>query len=406
MKLKFLLLSGLLISFNLFAQKSDDSDKYIESDVIPLAGKKGFSFESKAGDFVFKPFALVQTSAKMNYYDDEQIGADDQDNIANSGFEIGNALIGFAGKAFDKVTFNLTINAAQSGDALLQQAWADLNLKDELRFRVGKFKTPFNQAYLVTLGETLFPTLPMSLTAPVNIPYSINSVNPNFATGFDLGVQVHGLVKDKWEYRVGVFNGTGISVNGAKKTISDDLHIPSLLYSGRLAYMPKGVMPTHQGSPDDLNNNKLLFALSSSYNVEANWQASNDFRAGMEFSYLYNRWYFSAEGYYLNMDFVERQQVSHSYSFWGGYVQGGYFVTDKVQLAARYDFFDRNSSKTDGILNAPSVGLNYYIVGYNLKLQAMYQYLGKWGHENQMERDNDDLGLAQHYAQIMLQFSF
>lgn len=406
MKFRFLIFAGLLLSVNLVAQESDNNDKYIESDVIPLAGKKGFSFESKAGDFVFKPFALVQASAKMNYYDDEQIGADDQDNVANSGFEIGNALIGFAGKAFGKVTFNLTLNASQSGEALLQQAWADLNLKDELRFRVGKFKTPFNQAYLVTLGETLFPSLPVSLTAPVNIPYSINSVNPNFATGFDLGVQVHGLIKNKWEYRVGVFNGTGISVNGAKKTISDDLHIPSLLYSGRLAYMPKGVMPTHQGSPDDLNNNKFLVALSSSYNVEANWQASNDFRAGLEFSYLYRRWYVAAEAYYLNMNFVKRQQISHSYDFVGGYIQGGYFVNPKMQLAARYDFFDRNSSKTDGILNAPAVGFNYYIVGYNLKLQVMYQYLGKWGHENQLERDNDDLGLAQHFAQVMFQFSF
>jgi hypothetical protein len=36
----------------------------------------------------------------------------------------------------------------------------------------------------------------------------------------------------------------------------------------------------------------------------------------------------------------------------------------------------------------------------------MYQYLGKWGHENQLARDNDDLGLAQHGAQVMLQFSF
>lgn len=406
MKFRFLLFSALFASVSLLAQDKKNDDKYIESDVIPLAGKKGFSFESKAGDFIFKPFVLVQTSAKMNYYDDEQIGADDQDNIANSGFEVGNALIGFAGKAFDKVTFNLTINAAQSGDALLQQAWFDLNVKDELRFRAGKFKTPFNQAYLVTLGETLFPTLPMSLTSSVNIPYSINSVNPNFATGFDLGVQVHGLLKNKWEYRVGIFNGTGISVNSAKKTLSDDLHIPSLLYSGRIAYMPKGVMPSHQGSPDDLNNDKFMIAASTSYNVEANWQASNDFRAGLEFSYLYKRWYFAAEAYLLNMDFVERQQVSHSYSFMGGYVQGGYFLNNKVQLAARYDFFDRNSSKTDGILNAPAIGANYYIAGYNLKLQAMYQYLGKWGHENQIDRDNDDLGLAQHYAQVMLQFSF
>lgn len=398
------LICSLLFAVSLTAQ--ENNDKYIESDVIPLAGKKGFSFETRAGDFVFKPFVLVQTSAKMNYYDDEGLELADQDNIANSGFEIGNALLGFSGKAFNKLTFNLTLNAAQSGDALLQQAWFDINLKDELRFRVGKFKTPFNQGYLVTLGETLFPVLPVSLTAPVNIPYSLNSVNPNIATGFDLGVQMHGVVRQKWEYRLGVFNGTGIGVNGAKKTLSDDLGIPSLLYAARLAYMPQGAMPAHQGSSADLNNHKSLIALSSSYNVEANWQASNDFRAGLELAYLYHRWYFTGEAYFLRMKFTKKQDIAKPYNFLGGYVQGGWFVTPKWQLAARYDFFNRNSFDTDGFLNLPACGVNYFIAGYNLKLQAMYQYLGKWGHADQLARDNDDLGLAQHTAQVMLQFSF
>ncbi len=402
MKIKLLII-GLVFAVSAMAQ---DADKYIESDVIPLAGKKGFSFESPAGDFVFKPFVLVQTSAKMNYYDDEGLELADQDNIANSGFEIGNALLGFSGKAFGKLTFNFTLNAAQSGDALLQQAWFDINLKDELRFRVGKFKTPFNQAYLVTLGETLFPTLPVSLTAPMNIPYSLNSVNPNFATGFDLGMQVHGILRQKWDYRVGIFNGTGISVNGAKKTLSDDLGIPSLLYAGRIAYMPQGPMPSHQGSILDLENYKSLIAFSTSYNVEANWQASNDFRAGLELAYLYHRWYFTAEAYYMQMKFTKKQAIAKPYDFIGGYVQAGYFVTPKMQLASRYDLLNRNGLNEDGFINLPSVGVNYFIAGYNLKLQAMYQYLGKWGHENQLARDNDDLGLAQHAAQVMLQFSF
>jgi hypothetical protein len=140
--------------------------------------------------------------------------------------------------------------------------------------------------------------------------------------------------------------------------------------------------------------------------VEANWQASNDFRAGLEFAYLYKKWYFTGEAYYLNMKFTEKQNISPAYNFLGGYVQGGYFVTGKMQLAARYDFYDRNATREAGILNAPALGFNYFIAGYNLKLQAMYQYLGKWGHETQLDRDNDDLGLAQHYAQVMLQFSF
>ena len=407
MRIKILLLSGIFSLSTIGANAQEIDDKYIESDVIPLAGKKGFSFETKAGDFILKPFTLIQTSARYNYYDDEGLELSDQDNVANSGFEIPYAIVGLSGKAFNKLTFNLTLNAAQAGSpSLLQQAWFDINVKEELRFRVGKFKTPYNQAYLVTLGETLFPSVPISLTAPMNVDRSINSVPPAFATGFDLGVMMHGLIKDKWEYNLGIFNGTGITVNSAKNTLSDDLGIPSLLYAGRLAFMPKGRMPGHQGSIENLRDEKLLLALSTSYNVEANWQTSNDLRLGFEFAYLVNRWYFTAEGYYMNMKFVKRQKSGAIYNFLGGYIQGGYFIGNKLQAALRYDFLDRNGFDENGIINMPALGMNYYIFGYNLKLQAMYQYLGKWGHATQLARDNDDLGLAQHSATVMLQFSF
>ncbi len=413
MKIKLYLLSliALLAAAEASAQlardsKTYDADRYIESDVIPMGGKTGFSFQTRGGDFMLKPYVLLQTAAKLNYYDDEQLGLDDQDNIANSGFEIPYAILGISGRAFKKLTFNFTFNAAKSGGALLQQAWFDVNLKDQIRFRVGKFKTPFSQAYLVTLGETLFPSLPSSLTTSVYMDRSINSTPPVFATGFDLGVMMHGLLGDKWEYNIGIFNGTGIDVNLAQKTISDDLHIPSLLYGARIAWMPKGPIPSHQGSIDDQHNDKIMLALSASYNVEANWQTSNDLRLGFEFTYLRNRLYLSAEAYYLNSKFVKRQRADVNYSYFGGYVQAGYFVTRKLQPALRWDFMDRNSTGIDGFLNMPAVGLNYYILGYNLKLQAMYQFLGRWGHATQDARELDDLGLAQHSAMVMMQLSF
>lgn len=150
-------LCGLLTltSTHLSAQEVDD--KYVENDVVSLAGKKGFSFSTKAGDFLFKPYALVQASACLNRYDDLGLETPYADNIANTGFAIPNAILGFTGKAFGKVTFNLSINAAKSGGALLQQAWFDIAMKESLRIRVGKFKTPFMHAYLSTLGEIPVP---------------------------------------------------------------------------------------------------------------------------------------------------------------------------------------------------------------------------------------------------------
>ena len=385
------------------AQHEEDT----ENGIVSLAGREGFTIASKKGDFVFKPYLLVQTSANFNWYDDEGLDkAYNQDNVANSGFAIPYAVLGFTGKAFGKVSFNLSLNAAATGAALLQQAWFDVELKKQFSIRVGKFKTPFSHAYLTTLGETLMPSLPLSLTAPVILPYSLNAVTPNIGTGFDLGVEVHGLLADKFGYEVGLFNGTGISVNTAGKTFSDDWHIPSLLYAGRFTYMPKGVMPSTQGNPNRLNEDKLMLGGSTSLNVESENESTNDYRAGLEFAMLKRKLYLGAEMYYMHVGFTKRQKIDQGYHYLGGYVQGGYFVTPRLQATARYDFFNRNGMDTNGFMNMPAVGVNYFFKGCNLKLQAMYQFVGRWGHDTQLDRDNDDLGIATHNATVMLQYTF
>ena len=378
-----------------------------ENGVVSLAGKEGFSIATKKGDFVFKPYMLVQTSASVNYYDDEGLDpAYNQDNVHNSGFAVPYAILGFTGKAFDRLTFNLSINAAGSGAGILQQAWFDVKVREAFAIRVGKFKTPFSHAYLTTLGESLMPTLPVSLTSSVIMPYVLNAVTPNIGLGFDLGVEIHGLVKDRWGYEVGIFNGAGASTNSATKTFSDDWHIPSLLYAGRLTYMPRGVMPSNQGDPRRLHEDKMLFGLSGSLNVESENESTNDARVGAEFAWLKNRLSVGAEFYYMYVGFTDRQKIDESYNYLGGYVQGGYFVTNKMQLTARYDFFNRNGMAKDGFLNMPAVGFNYFFTGVNLKLQAMYQFIGRTGHDTQLDRDNDDLGLAMHSGTVLLQYTF
>ncbi len=404
MKKKIFLIMMTFLPLFAAAQQEEEAT---ENGVMSVADRNGFVFQTRKGDFLLKPYLLVQGTASFNYYDDEGLDkAYNQDNIANSGFAIPYAVMGFTGKAFDKVSYNLTINAAASGSNLLQQAWFDVKLKKSLAVKIGKFKTPFTHAYLTTLGSTLFPQVPTSLTASTILPYSLNAVTPNIATGFDIGVEIHGLLGGKFGYEVGIFNGTGSNTNNATKTFSDDWHIPSLLYAGRFTFMPKGVMPSSQGDPNRLNEDKLLFGISLSENVESESESTNDFRGGLEFAMLKNRWYVGAEAYYMNVGFTKRQKIDRSYNYWGAYVQAGYFVTRHTQLAVRYDFMDRNATDRKGLLNMPAVGINYFVPNSNLKLQAMYQYTGRTGHATQLDRDNDDLGLPMHTAKIMLQYSF
>ncbi len=397
-------ISGLLsVSFSALAQ---NADTVLENNIISMEGKKGISWQTPAGDFLFKPYVLVQSTAVIKYYDDEGLNLADKHHINNSGFGIPFAMVGFSGKAFNRVTFNLALNAAASGSALLNQAWFDIKVKDEVQFTIGKFKTPFNNAYLSRIGETLFPVLPGSLSASVNLPFDINSVNPVIATGFDVGVQMHGSLSKKWQYQLGLFNGTGIGINEPTRYISEDVHIPSLLYSGRLAFSPYGPAPLNQSDPDNLHDTKLMIALSASYNAGANNESSNDLRSGIEFLYQKNRFFLSSEAYMLNMDFVKKQQVSQKYLFWGGYLQGAYFLSRKIQPALRLDLYDRNSTSEDGLLYMPAAGMNYYFLGQNLKLQGMYQFLGKSGHKDKFSADDDDNGMSEHMVTFLLQFSF
>ena len=405
--MKKILLASMLAFAMPLASMAQQEEEDTENGVVSLAGRKGFSIQSKKGDFVFKPYLMVQTAGSFNWYDDEGLDkAYNQDNIENAGFSVPYAVLGFTGKAFDKVSFNLSINAAASGAKILQQAWFDVKVVDPFAVKVGKFKTPFTHAFLTTLGGTLMPAMPTSLTAEVIMPYVLNAVTPSMSTGWDLGVEVHGLVGGKFGYEVGVWNGTGASTNLATKTFSDDWHIPSLLYGGRISYMPFGVMPSTQGDPKRLNENKLLVALSGNINVESENESTNDTRAGLEVSWLYKRLYLAGEAYYMHVGFTERQKISESYDYVGGYIQGGYFITKSLQAALRYDFMDRNALDAKGFLNMPAVGFNYFFNRLNLKLQAMYQFTGRTGHETQLDRDLDDLGLSMHKGVIQLQYSF
>ena len=387
------------------AQASENYDA--ENGVVTIGSDRMFQIESKDGKFSFKPYLMIQSTANFHYYDDEGLDkAYNQDNVANSGFAMPYAVLGFTGKAFSNITYNLSINAAASGANILQQAWFDVKISDGFAVKVGKFKTPFSSAYLTTLGETLMPCVPTSLTATTIMPYSLNAVCPKIGTGFDMGVMIHGKMSKQWGYELGMFNGTGAGSNSATKTFSDDWHIPSLLYAGRIAWTPFGTMPRTQGNAKMLNENKLEVALSGSVNVESESESTNDTRMGFEVSYLHNRWYFSGEAYWMNVGFTKRQKIDETYDFIGGYVQAGYFVAPQWQLAARYDFMDRNGSSKDGVLNMPAVGCNYFIKNSGLKLSAMYQYIGRTGHETQLDRDNDDLGVAKHSAVVMLQYTF
>lgn len=108
----------------------------MENGVTGIADDRGFTLQSKDGKFIFKPYLFLQTRGMFNYYDDEGLDkAYNQDNVANSGFALPYAILGFTGKTFGCLDYNLSINAAATGANILQQAWVKgvLNLPTRKR---------------------------------------------------------------------------------------------------------------------------------------------------------------------------------------------------------------------------------------------------------------------------------
>ena len=61
---KFLLaIAVLFMPLAAMAQYEEDTD----NGVVSLAGREGFSIATKKGDFVVKPYLLMQAAGKFNY---------------------------------------------------------------------------------------------------------------------------------------------------------------------------------------------------------------------------------------------------------------------------------------------------------------------------------------------------
>ena len=75
-------------------------------------------------------------------------------------------------------------------------------------------------------------------------------------------------------------------------------------------------MPSTQGNPNRLNEDKLMVCLSASLNVESESESTNDTRVGLEFAWLHRKLYLAAEAYYMNVGFTSRQKIDSPIITW------------------------------------------------------------------------------------------
>lgn len=326
---------NLLISNKVINQMQADSIR-AEAAVLQQqteSGRKSF-FVSAARQLQLSGYS------QLRYQTFEETGKKD-------GFDIRRARLDLRGNVTPY--FSYRVQADLADKPKLIDGYGEIKLSDYFTVTAGQFKIPFSFENLASSNKLEMIDRSQVVEALVARGKDVIG-NQN---GRDIGMQVSGsFFKIKnlpvVEYRLGIFNGSGINVadtaNEAKDIVGRVIFTPAKglsLGGGYYNGWDKAIKPDVAGSSQVRN------------------------RFGIEASYVATR--ISLRG-----EYIEGKDGKTSRAGW--YIQAGYFVIpQKLQVLGKYDVYDPNLAATENISTNYVVGANYNLNAWS-RLQAFFTY--------------------------------
>jgi phosphate-selective porin OprO and OprP len=249
-----------------------------------------------------------------------------------SGFDIRRARLDIKGSISPYFSYRLQTEFADKPKIL--DATGEIKLSDYFVITAGQFKVPFSMENLASSNKLEMIDRSQVVEAMVARGKDVIG-NQN---GRDIGIQVGGGFLKKngiplIEYRLAVFNGSGINIADTANSAKDIV--------GRLILNPVKGLSFGGGYYGG-------YGKARQANVNGVHQTRDRF--GFEASYALSRFSMKGEYIYGNDKDIDRK---------GWYLQAGYFVIpQKLQLLAKYDLFDLNTK----IPNTTSIS---YVFGGN-----------------------------------------
>jgi phosphate-selective porin OprO and OprP len=262
-----------------------------------------------------------------------------------SGFDIRRARLDVKGSITPFFSYRLQTEFADKPKIL--DAYGEIKVTDYFILTAGQFKIPFSMENLASSNKLEMIDRSQVVEALVARGKDIIG-NQN---GRDIGIQIGGGFHKQngipvIEYRVGVFNGSGINLADTANDAKDIV--------GRLIFNP--VRGLSLGGGYYGGYGKAIHA-----NIDGISQARN--RVGFEASYVLSR--FSVKGEYI---FGSDNGTDRA----GWYLQTGYFVIpQKLQVLAKYDLFDINTATENSTSISYVFGGNYNFNNWS-RLQIFY----------------------------------
>ena len=352
---------NLLIQKKVVSQKDADSIRAEAAIASQTNLAKIKAFPINAGKKI-----TIAGYTQVRYQALEEIGKID-------GFDIRRARLDVKGTISPYWSYRVQFDLA--GTPKLIDAYAELKLNDYFNFTIGQAKIPFSLENLTSSNKLELIDRSQAVEALVARGKDVGG-NQN---GRDLGIQLGGTIlklKDRpiVDYRLGVYNGSGINTTDTneKKDFATrlivhpvvGLDISAALYNGS-RFVPEVITGT--------------VVTTAAKNVDRN-------RYGFDLNYDLKNLAIRGEYIHGTDDLIDRE----GYYFQAGY----YFLQKKLQLIAKYDFYDSNKAIAKDASTWYVFGTNFNF-NSNVRLQANYTV-----------KQEEGTSIDNNFASIQFQIGF
>jgi phosphate-selective porin OprO/OprP len=343
---------NVLVQKNLIAQKDADSIR-AEAAIASQANlAKVKAFPVNAGKKI-----TIAGYTQVRYQALEETGKID-------GFDIRRARLDVKGNISSYWSYRVQFDLA--GTPKLIDAYTELKLNDYFNFTIGQAKIPFSLENLTSSNKLELIDRSQAVEALVARGKDVGG-NQN---GRDIGIQVGGTIlklKDRpvVDYRLGIYNGSGI--NAADKNENKDIATRFIL---------------HPVVGLDISG---AYYDGSIYTSETQKVVDRD-RYGFDLSYDLKDLSVRGEFIHGKDGSVDRE---------GYYAQAGYyFLQKKLQVLAKYDFYDTDKSKSDDASTWVVLGANF---NFNANTRLQFNYSIK---------QEEGTSIENNFASIQFQIGF
>jgi hypothetical protein len=280
-------------------------------------------------------------------------------------FDVQQARLSLSGTLFDpRITYFFQMRAGTTSNETkftMLDWWGKYSVAPELAAMFGRFVLPYSRQFQAGPARQLFPETSVA--------------DQTFALGRSTGTRAGGQY-GRFSYDVAAVNT--IRWPGASGERNFDGPIAGV---GRIAYDILASYGSVETSPTPPADPQLTAGLAAAYNPVEDASATSNVLPGdstmnvtADLGWRWQRATAQAALYFRRNDVAARGMPD--LDDWGWYVQAGYFlVPSRWELAARVsgvDFQAQNNPDTPGGQTDYSAGLNYYLYGNNVKVQADY----------------------------------